>query len=468
MPVYNPVIIVATSSFQTEMNYQLVSSVFCRGENIANIKTPVNPEGYMVVDIHRHLENKLSFDFNPGTATGVSIATQSFASYSVSFSNEFRAEWNFVDNFYSVIGGTAFVGFVSQETPYFSVGESIYVSQDEGFTNASYNGTHEIVSITQSGLTWSITVDASWATATPAEGGVMTYANFDLTTISSTFSIGTKYAFNGVLSYLDFIDWDYDDWAANTSNTGKFFTNVPDYYSLDKESYMMLNVYQNSANEIKTIRVRSNLGTYSINNPFTTITPNSQQRFLQVNLSPRFLSNNGWIDDTTKSIEVWVDNQVTSKTITSKFFNIINNCSPYEKMTIIFMDKMGSFLPYTFNRVNRETKDIRRTTYQQVYGSYAPASQNWTYNTWDRGKKILDTVVTEQFTLNSEFVNQSTSDYLMELFECGEAYWVRPDGKIVAISITITSIERKQVINEQLINYVLTFELSNKNSSQRG
>jgi hypothetical protein len=230
---------------------------------------------------------------------------------------------------------------------------------------------------------------------------------------------------------------------------------------------MFLNVYQNASNEIGRFRIKTNVGTFSVTNSFTTIT-NAQRRFLQINGSVKDLVSAGIVNGSTTTMEVWVENTSNVKTIASKTFTIVNKCSIYDKMQIIFMDKMGSFIPYTFDKVNRETRNISRTDYQQNYGSYAPSTQQWSYNSWDRGRKSLDTVVTELYTLNSDWVNQTTSDYLMELFESPEAYLVKPDGVIVAININVSSIERKQVINEQLINYVLTFELSNKNMQQRG
>lgn len=478
-PTYNQVVLVATSSFQSELNYQLVTDLWCRGSKVTTLKTPVNPEGYVVVDLHKHLENRVSFDFQPGL-TGFTPATQSFASYSCVFSDEFRHEWEFTDNQYNVIGGTSYAGFVSRDTPYFSVGDSIYVAQDAPYTNASYNGVHTILSITQSGLTWSVVTDALWGSSTPPEPGVITYASYQLTKVAVTQSVvwenGTssntffpkRFVFNGVESYLDFINWNFDDYDANTGTTqGQFFTNAPSYYELDVDSYMFLNMYQNANDEIKTLKIKTNLGTYSITNSFTSIA-NDQRRFLQVNASPRYFSTQGWIDSNTTNIELWVENTSGTKTIASKFYKITDRCSKYDKLQLVFLDKMGSFIPYTFDRVNRQVKNITRSDYQQFYGSYASATKQWKYDTWDRGRKSLDIIVNEVYTLNSDWVNQSTSDYLMELFESPEVYLVKSDGTICAINVTVQSIERKQVINEQLINYQLTFEMSNKNMSQRG
>lgn len=481
MPTYNQVIIVATSSLQTELNYQLVSDVYCRGQKVSRLKTPVNPDGYVITDLHKHLENRVSYDFLI-SATGFSIATQSFASYSVVFYDEFRHEWDFTDNQYSVIGSTAYAGFISQQTPYFSVGDSIYIEQNAGYAHASYNGIHTILSITQSGLTWSIITDAGWAGSSPVNPGVMVYSTYQLTTLpvgtltiystptqSATASFfPEKYVFNGVESFVDFISWNYDDYDANTTSLGKFFTNAPDNFFLGTASYLLLNLYQNADDEITSFKVSTNLGTFSITNSFTSLAPNDQRRFVQINASPKVFYGFGWINNSTTSMTIWCENKFGQATTERKIFKIGNKCSPYDDYQIIFMDKKGSFVSYIFNRVNREVNNITRADYQQHYGSYAPSSQNWTYNTYDRGRRNIDTVVMKQYTLNSDWVDQATSDYLMELFESPEAYLVQPDGTIVAISITVQSIERKQIINEQIINYTLTFELSNKNMNQRG
>jgi hypothetical protein len=132
------------------------------------------------------------------------------------------------------------------------------------------------------------------------------------------------------------------------------------------------------------------------------------------------------------------------------------------------MDKMGSFVPFTFTRVSRNTTSIDRKTWGQNYGSFAPATNNWNYNSWDRGTRTLDTVVNEKWVANSDWVDSATSDYLMELFQSPEVYWIKDNGTTVAINITTTGVERKQTINDQIINYTIEFETSVKNSSQRG
>lgn len=481
MPVYNPLIIVATSSQQTQLNYQLVSNIYCRGSLVTQMKTPVNPEGYLVVDLHKHLENRISFDFYP-EQTGIYTATQSMATYSVTFSDEFRQEWAFIDNYYWPITGddiTGFIGPVSGPRPYYNVNDEIYVSQTSPYTYASYNGVHKVVAVTQSGTQWIVVTDALWQGSSAVSPGTITYANFGLTTLATTYSVTGKYAFNGVENFEDFINWDFEDYRAQSGAKGKFLTNMPNKWELDVKGDLYLNMYQNTTNAIKDLKIRTNLGTYSISSPYFNLS-NPQNRLLQCNVSPWYLEQEGWIDSSSfvngeANVDVWVVNNLASQTIATQSFVITNKCSKYEKMELIFLDKLGSFVSYTFNLVNRNNLDIKRTDYQQHYGSYAPASQDWTYKSYDRGRKTLDIVVTETFTLNSDWLSQSNGDYLFELLQSPEVYLRKnfknvksgKTGEIVAINITVNPPERKQVVNEQLINYTLTFELSNKNSTQR-
>lgn len=477
-PVYNQMIIVATSSNQTQENFQFVADIYCDANYVTRMKVPVNPEGYGVFDIHKHLENRVSFDFNPNQYY-INRATQSFATYSVNFSEEWRQYWPFTDNFYVTGTYLGAVGFYGPTQPYFNVGDEILIQQNPGFSFSQYDGVHTILAISFSTPNWYITTDGNWQGSSPTNSGTMSLANFGLNSISTTASISKQYTFNGVTSFGDYINWDYTDWdATTTSPYGKWFTNTPDNYELTLDSLMWLNLYQNVSSEVSKVFIKTDNGTYSMTNTFTSMTSDNN-RFLQVSIGPKQLLSatssltvvSGTLpvlSSTTKYMTIWTENSTSGITIAPKTYKIIDGCSRYEKIQLIFMDKMGSFIPFTFNMVNRNNKTINRTDYQQHYGSYAPATNNWNYNTYDRGRKTLDIVVIETYTINSNWVNQETSNYLMELFESPEVYWKKEDGTIVAINVTSTDTERKQTINDQVINYTLTFELSNKNMTQRG
>lgn len=484
-PVYNPMIIAATSSRQSEEAFSFVADIKARGVSVTKMKVPVNPQGYGVFDIQRHIENSISYDFNPNQ-NYFSIATQSMATYSVALSEEFRYYFNFFDNTFLPAGRVGFIGFAGGEQPPFDVGNSIVIEQTLASpTNPSYNGLTTIIGITYSNaytvdFRWIIETSKAYDLPSPPEGGKISLANFQLTTIATTASIVEQDAFNGVLSFLHEQTWDYTDYnATSVSPYGKFLTNAPDGFELDINDRMWLNLYQRTNSSTNGAFIETNNGVYRITNSFNSPATIDQQRLLRVAVGPYQLTNatasltviSGTlpvITSSTKEFSVYTKNSAGFQTIATKTFKVKDKCSKYEKIQLVFLDKLGSFIPFTFELVNKHNLSITRAEYQQHYGQYAPASQDWRYNTWDRGKKSLDTQVVESYTINSNWVNQDTSNYLMELFTSPEVYWIKEDGTTIAISITSNQTERKQTINDQTINYQLTFEVSNKNNQQRG
>ena len=622
-PVYNQMLIAATSSSDSEPNFQFVTDLVVRGETSSRIKIPVNPEGYGVFDIHRHIQNEITFDFNPESLY-FNTATNSFATYSAFLSEEYRNEWRFIDNLF--ITGS-FVGFVGYGLPFFGVGEEISILQDGGATYLSYNGDTIVTGITAtasygtfSGDLYIVETNKTYLGSSAVNPGSIFLSNRRLyiTPIQASFS---KWAFNGVESFVDFINYDYETYNATWSGS-EFLTNVPDNWKVDRESNMWLNLWSDDINKVHkaiittetneieiindktsqnlqlgvgtnqlqfeafTIGSTASLRTLSRTAPIVrtgdmisatnsyytvrvigemidnatklsefngaTLTLNDEDGpdgsvdtafkvdFVDPNTAPsngvRTLSLRTPITaGNTYRVSVWAksvsatasfrflysdpvtispNNDITDQwgyysytfttgspvtvntirlipkaptptpeggysvyfwnlnveidTIEPKTFIINDKCSRYEKIQLIFLDKRGSFIPYTFNMVNRNNKTISRSTFQQNYGRFAPASNDFEYNTWDRGVKTLDVVTMDEWVVNSDWVNQNESDFLMTLFESPEVFWYKENGDIIAVNIKTTNIERKQVLNDLVINYTLTFETSMKDRKQNG
>ena len=471
-PVYNPMIISVNSDEQTEQSFQFVADIIVRGDLVTTMKVPVNPQGFGVFDIQRHVENEISFDFDP-TSTGFERAELSGATYSVNFKEEYRYFFEFIDNVFVSGGFVGFIGVVNGPQPVFSIGDQIVIEQSSATpTNPQYNGLAVITDISQigQGQNWLITTDKTFGVSSPAEGGKISLSNFRLTQFGVTASISKRNAFNGVLDFYDEIEWNDTDYIMTAGDDKEFLTNIFSGYKVFKDDKMWLNFFQlNESVARLAIRDDSNNMVF-INNGFTDLS-NDLNRLLKVGVGPEQILP--VIEISFPSLvpvgfyDIWLEDSNDVRMSEVIRFVIKKDCSRYEKIQLIFMDKLGSFIPYTFNMVNRNEKSITRSSYQQLYGKYAPATQDWTYNSWDRGKKSLDTVVVERFTINSDWVSQKESDLIMILVESPEVYWIR-NGVAFAINLTVSNIERKQTINDQIINYTMSFELSVKNAKQRG
>jgi len=467
-PTYNPMIISVSSNLQTQESFQFVADITVRGNLVTTMKVPVNPQGFGVFDIQRHVENEISFDFNP-TVTGFQRAQLSGATYSVNFKEEYRYFFNFVDNVFVSGGFVGFYGPVSGAQPVFVIGDQIVIEQTSPTpTNPQYNGLATVTNISQITISgtprWMITTNKPFGASSPVQGGKISLSNFRLTQFPVAAAVTKRDAFNGVLDFYDELSWNNLVYMMSPNGNKKFLTDIFSGYKMFSGDKMWLNFYQRDFS-VNRLAVRNADGVVTfINNSFTTVS-NDLNRLLRVAVGPAQILP---VIGPTAFYDIWLEDVSGDKMSEELRFIVKDKCSRYEKIQLVFMDKLGSFIPYTFNMVNKHNVNITKSNYQQIYGKYAPASQNWVYNSWDRGKKSLDTVVVERYTINSDWMDQKTSDLMIILAESPEVYWIKEDGLTVAINLTVSDVERKQTINDQIVNYTMTFELSNKNNKQRG
>lgn len=466
-PVYNEMLIVATSSNIDKKGFKFVADVYCRSELVSRLKIAVNPDGYGVFDISRHIQSVMSFDFD-NENYGFNKAVNSFATYSVDLREEYYYDWEF----YDIDSVDGFLGLIGTVSTIFEAGDEIVVQQDAPNNTPFYNGLATIISITESGGEYIIKTNKVWNGKSGTQSGniVLSYYRTYISDVEDT--TGTLYAFNGVLDFVDFINWDPDYYAATVSG-GNFLTNMPDNYKVKIENQMFLNIYNTVPELVEYLLIESNTGKFAINNPYYELSGDDYEKLVQVACGPYDLLTHTSsilvitgslpvIDDDTKEYTIWCD-----KAIDEKVIKIDRSCSRYENIELIFMDKLGSFIPFNFNLVSRNNKNITRTNYGQNYMGYGNSVNNWNYKTYDRGTRTLDILVNEEFTINSNWLDQSTSDFIMELFESPEVYWKKSVDVYVAINIMDIRVEKKKIVNDQLINYTVMFELSVKNNKQK-
>jgi hypothetical protein len=435
--------------------------------------------------------------------------TKTYKEYVVNFAEEYRPVFSFFGN---LKDGNR-ISFLSTTDPSldFFVGDQIVIRQDVGFTNVSYNGVSTITAITYNNLyaAWQITILKPDAIAAASESGELFLSNFRIKEYIVTYTADAKYAFNGVLSFDNEIDWnhtDYYDSSLNFTKPVNFLTTIPRItiasgsqlaYPLRANSYLQLNaqnVVYNKANSwnynylvIEVLEIGNVLKTYYMRKNDGAV---SQEPFLTFGLGPKQLNESTQlfqllattpptfvdalqpvIPTNAISYRIYGIGDEDNDTIDSLAgFTILleQKCSKYEDVQLVFMDKLGSFVPYHFDLVSKNTLDINRTSYTRDIERGQNAANDWKNKRYDRGKTTLDTVVTEQFTCTSNWIKQDISDWLSELATSPEVYWRKEDGSLTAINLTVSSIERKKIINQQLINYTFNFQVAVLNNQQKG
>ena len=148
--------------------------------------------------------------------------------------------------------------------------------------------------------------------------------------------------------------------------------------------------------------------------------------------------------------------------------NIKDYCSKHEEIRFFYMDKLGSYLPITFNKVSKTNVTNERSDYKQNYGAYNSTSVEWGYNSHDRGTTTYDITTKEVVTCTSDWLTEEASTMVLSMLNSPNVYIQSSIGEYIAINITTNSYEDKKTVNEKLINYTVSFEYAQTNTNQRG
>ena len=495
-PTYNETIIVLESPNIISDNFKWIVELY-KGvpadtdyELISTLTILPNPDGFGVLDVHRHIENYITTSFYPADVARISQRVYDDGlKWSIQVKEVFEnARWRFDDNFAAgvFISGSTDVGFRTDgftdvEHP-FVVGDEVNILQDPGATNPSYDGDTTIVATVDE---YKIVIDKPFGVSTPAEGGLVsliTGVSGNTRTIVQDLPLSatTFYSFNGVLSHQDFRNWDSSEYLMSVSSptTTKFLLDGPREFDITINDRVWINNWM-STSSFSQVLVETDNGQFTTSQIYI---PSGQHFINQNKIGPVDIINNSAdtffpvtgslpvVDDNTTFIKytpyyAYGSFPAVGETIT---LHIVDDCSKYDKIRFFYMDKLGSYLPLTFNRVSRQKNNVKRSNYSQNYGTYDSVADAWGYTTYDRGGTNYDMVITEGITCTSDWLTETMAGMVLDMLESPNVYIQNEDGDYIAINITTNSYEIKKRQNDKLINYTLTFEYANKNKSQRG
>ncbi|QDP49122.1 MAG: hypothetical protein Unbinned706contig1001_1 [Prokaryotic dsDNA virus sp.] len=496
-PTYNETIIVLESPNIISDNFKWIFELY-KGEPtdsdyklISTLIILPNPEGFGIVDVHRHVENYISTDFDPYIIDGIiRPIDKSGLKWSFKLTEQFEnPRWRYVD--YNSIAGS--VGYTTAigpppswgypygtNTPHpFIVTDRVEIVQDPGFTYPQYNFADVAINIIQDDYT--IVLAEPYVGSGPADPGTITLIGGGIREIEQDYTDTTFYSFNGVLSFKGFRNWDADDYemSSTSPDTTKFLTNIPRTYDVTLNDRVWLNGLQSAtSNPVVLGYITTNNGTFGVNNQYS-----STGQFFQVQhkIGPKdlmettdttlaVLSGSFPVVDANTTFITYIQSKLPTGTAVSETItlNIVDKCSKYEKIRFFFMDKLGSYIPLTFDRVSKSNINNSRSNYKQNYGTYNSVSETWGYNTHDRGTTTYDLVSTESVTCTSDWLEENEVNMVIEMLNSPNVYIQDDNGDYIAITITTNSFEKKKKVNTKLINYTITFNYSQNSGSQRG
>jgi hypothetical protein len=132
---------------------------------------------------------------------------------------------------------------------------------------------------------------------------------------------------------------------------------------------------------------------------------------------------------------------VTNNVLATKTFSLNTECSQYPTVRLHWLNKLGGFDSFNFNKNQINAMEIERKQFK------APLPIG--YSKQDRLKTNYNTTINDRISINSDWISEQESELLEELATSPVIYLERTPTDFVAVNITNTSYEIKTFLTDR-------------------
>ena len=313
--------------------------------------------------------------------------------------------------------------------------------------------------------------------------------------------------FNGYLKYTDILDLANTPFSQNTGNNfgypipqkftldqsaGEFLTNAPTIQYANIEDYGTISFLTISSIPAKIRLVyydstNSQIGTEDISFASSTggwgaLTADTNRRLFYFGCFPANLRNWSTVFKALVTAGTIQGGYYTTEPLnganqnfgTKYTFNV--NCPTlkgYEPIRLCWLNQWGGWDYYSFNMKSTKMISTKGSTYQQLEGSWNESS--YRIDSFKGGKKAFRVNATEKITMNTDFVNESESEWFEELINSPEVYILKGfqddlnpsflnipalNQYVIPVRLTTSNYTKKTVANDKLMQYTFEVEKS--------
>ena len=468
MPAYNPNVWYFDALNKTKPGFRYLVEVL----NSANVVVatyryvPAINTGYAVVDLTRILQNFVSFD---DTTAGVQKVSNSWYGYYLKVYEEFSVPFVYDD--YVNLSGDLTTLQAASNTHNFNVGDQVTVAQnDGGVLKPMLQGLHTVIFPTVAGTT-DLYIDVPWSMvgAGAPMGGSVIYADNRKTISTVQHTSDLHYIFNGALPFLNFPDWNEDNYIMDSaSSTAKFLSSIPRAFYITPDQDIRLNFANWFSNTTKTLYFENDGGDkFSL----TTATAMTAEAIISASVGPNttmsatLAGTLPLVKPTTKYYDVWVVNTVTQYSEKVRFY--IDRRCKINDFEIKFMDRMGSFPSFAFQLREYVTGNNEKATFKKLAGGLgtdAKGNPAFTYGKSAVGEQVYNVDFKKGVTLTTNFMDDAASVYFQELVS-NPVSFLKVDTDVYAgIVVSTQSMEEKRIKNTRMIKYTVEVRYANNDN----
>ena len=130
---------------------------------------------------------------------------------------------------------------------------------------------------------------------------------------------------------------------------------------------------------------------------------------------------------------------------------IVTNCSPFQNVRIMFLNRVGGYDFYNFNYDSKLSTTIKRTEFNKTL--------NYNYKIGDRGRSVFTIDAESQTIINTDWISEYDYSFLQELATSPDVYVIDEVRNIkLPIIITDSNYDQKTLLREKLFNLTLTYK----------
>ena len=477
--VHDVVQVVNATSIQVNTPYagsallgaEYIQKLTIEEEQLFEIRVAPRPEdGYGEAFISKLLAPLITRKFDPSN-TSSQNAPENFLEYTLKVGEEYLFEWNYSDYEFHSDPSSQYNGYVKlrqfvttvQNEHAFNVGDQINVTQnDGGALKPALTGLHTIVEIVDD---WTIVIDMTFNVigSGATVGGSITYADNRSIIFRGLLTL-TGVCYNGAFNFLDFRGYNQDEYKLSVqSTTNKLLTTVPDGFRISEKADAWINYnadnvaftryvyFENSNGDI----FRRNLGT---DETFV-------RQFYAGAIQPTLSVVSGslpLVKDNTEFYEFWTTDSAGNPTSKRYRFAIDRRCR-IEEHSVLFEDRLGSFIPLMFQLHTEVTTTVERLEYKQKLGDLNEVDEEWQYNSYDEGYTTADVQETEQHLIRSNWMNRTEIEYFKELIGSPTTY-ININGVYISCKLKTLSTTTIGEGKRKLVRKELMIMMSNQNA----
>tara|TARA_R100001594_G_scaffold11334_3_gene25811 strand:+ start:11470 stop:12909 length:1440 start_codon:yes stop_codon:yes gene_type:complete len=153
-----------------------------------------------------------------------------------------------------------------------------------------------------------------------------------------------------------------------------------------------------------------------------------------------------------------------------------DDCKGFETIRLCWLNKYGTWDYYNFTKKSTRSFSANRKRYKQIAGSWNKS----VFRLRDHrgGHKHFDTNITEQITINTDYITEAESEWLEELFISTDVYMLNQRSTdsatqgysrkyIEPVTLNTTSFTRRTKANDRLIQHTIVLDKTRTKRTQR-